>query len=249
MNDSPGDLMTAGRDKALKTIAIWASLFVYFGFICYSGAHNWRLLQSGVAPELRIWAAVGVIALEITALALPLALHFWCHAPLQRFLAFGFYAVDLLLIGANMILDYAAVTANLANLPAWLTFYLWFIVPACPVICGLGWSLLWLTDPSQRERAMVETLRAATRESLMARIAQQARAADLTKDVDKAAAIMARDIISETLGISLARTSPKNTIDAKAKEPLQPGNGKVVYNAEVESIEQANQKNDHRGAP
>lgn len=238
MNDSPGDLMTVGRDRALKTVAIWASLAVYLGFIGYSGAHNWRLLQNGVAPDLRIWAAVGVIALELTALALPLALHFWTHSHLQRLLAFGFYALDLALIGANMILDYSEVTANLANLPPWLTTYLWLVVPACPVLCGLGWSLLWLTDPSQRERAMVETLRAATRESLIARIAQQARAADLTKDVDKAAAIMARDVIQETLGISLARTSARR---------LQPGNGKVNYSIEVEAINQDGSKNEHGG--
>lgn len=234
MSDSPGDVLTSARDNALKTVAIGAGILVYLGMIAYSGVHNWRLLTAGVAPGMVMWAGLGVVALEISAVFLPIALHWWTHSALQRMFAFAFYALDLLLVTCNVILDYAVFTGSGGDLPSWLLAYRFYMLPATPVICGLGWSILFLLDPSQKERAMVETLRSATRESLMGRIAQQARAADLTKDVDKAAAIMARDIISDTLGISLARTSNRKVVDLKASDPASSGNGKVVYNVETD---------------
>ena len=68
---SIGAQMQNGRANALKNLTQTAGLIVYLGMICYSAVHNWRLLSAGIAPNMLIWAAVGVVGLELTALALP----------------------------------------------------------------------------------------------------------------------------------------------------------------------------------
>ncbi len=212
MSNSIGDVMSEGRSSALKILAVFAGIVVYLGMIVYSGVHNWRLLTTGVPDDMVIWAALGVVGLEVTALALPLALHWWTHSPLQRIVAFAFYMLDLGLVFLNVVLDYAIVSGSEA-LPAWLNIYLFYVVPATPVIAGLGWSVLFMLDPSQRERATIETLRASTREVLAARIAEQAKAADVSGMVDEAAGQMARSIVGTTLGVpfpKLPATVAKN---------------------------------------
>lgn len=238
MNDrfeSVGDTMSEGNSRALRTLAIIAGISVYLGMILYSAVHNWRLLTTGIAPEMVIWAGLGVVALEISALALPIAIHWWTHDPLQRMAAFGFYALYLGLIFFNVVLDYAINTGG--SIPGWMEMYLFYVVPATPLIAGIGWSVLFLLDPSQKERSMIEGLRAATRQALAGRVAEAARNADLSDQVEQAASIMAGDIIRATLGASVSATRPGNIVDVDPnREPVKSrNNGKVVYSAETDS--------------
>ncbi len=207
MNDnnySVGAMMQDGKNKALRTLAITAGIIVYVGMLAYSAVHNYSLLTRGISQDMIIWAALGVVALELSAAALPIALHWWTHAPMQRIAAFGFYALDIVLILGNVVLDFA-ITAG-ETMPAWLEIYRFFAVPVTPVLAGLGWSMLFMLDPSQRERAMAETLRASTREVLANRIAQAAKAADISLSVDRAANSLARQIVSDTLGVTSENT-------------------------------------------
>jgi hypothetical protein len=185
--------------------------------VVYSAVHNWRLLTAGISGEMVIWAALGVVGLELTAIFLPIALHWWTHAPLQRLIAFGFYFADLALIFLNVVLDYAVVSGA-SEIPGWLRLYLFFGVPATPVFAGLGWSILFLLDPSSRERGMIENLRASTREALAARIAQQAKSADIAQAVDLAAANMASDIVGATLGGYASKAAPRGVIEGQARD-------------------------------
>lgn len=200
-SNSVGSVMGESKTRAIKALVLFASMLVYLAMLLYSGVYNWSLMSKGVPPDLLIWAGLGVVALEISAVFLPLALHFWTHAPLQRFAALGFYAVDLALIMFNVILDYGEISGGF--IPGWLGIYLAYGVPSTPIIAGLGWSVLWLLDPSQKERATVETLRASTKEVLAARIAEQAKTADISLLIDQAAAQLAREVIGSTLGQSL----------------------------------------------
>lgn len=254
--NSVGDVMSDSRGAALRALAIFAGVLVYCGALLYSGVHNWRLMLQGVAPDMVIWAALGVISLEISALALPVALHFWTHSAMQRIAAFAFYGVDLAAICANVILDYAIVANSAGDLPGWLSAYLFYGVPATPILAGLGWSLLLLLDPSQRERAMVETLKSATREALARRIAAQARQANISAAVDQAAAQLAAGIVGQTLGVSVEIKQP-TVIDGKARDlPSSPGparrfwrpapkngTGAILHAAEAPQIEIAESKN------
>lgn len=234
-NNSVGAMMQDGKNKALRTLAVTAGIMVYVGMLAYSAVHNYSLLTRGISQDMIIWAALGVIALELSAAALPIALHWWTHAPMQRFAAYGFYALDIVLILGNVILDFA-ITAG-ETMPAWLEMYRFFAVPVTPVMAGLGWSLLFLLDPSQRERAMAETLRASTREALAARIAQAAKAADISASVDQAANALARQIVSDTLGVTtessalrIPSTAPAARAGGRPPLPLAlSGNRAKIY--------------------
>lgn len=209
-----GDVMQEGRNRALKTLAIGAGIVVYIGMIGYSAVHNFRLMTAGVAEDMLIWAVLGVLSLEVTALALPIALHWWCHAPLQRFAALAFYGIDLALVFINVVLDFAVVS-QAETLPGWMQIYAFYAVPATPIICGLGWSLLFLLDPSQRERATRETLAASTKEVLANRIAKAAQGAEVESMVQDAARAAAWQIVTETLGVT--RSLPM-VIPSQARE-------------------------------
>ena len=215
MNGNIGNIMTKGRDAAVKSIAIGAGIVVYLGMLAYSGVHNYSVMTRGIQGDMVIWALLGVVALEVSAAALPLALHYWCYADLHRIAAFAFYAVDITLIVGNVILD-NAITAG-ETLPAWIKIYQFYGAPIVPIIAGLGWSVLFLLDPSQKERATSETLKAATREALSVRIAEAAKGADISEAVDKAAGEMARSIIMETLGVvSATSTTVKSATNRNA---------------------------------
>ena len=132
--------MQDGSKKAWKSLAFMSGVLVYVGMLLYSGVHNYSLMTRGVAPDMLVWAVLGVVALEISAAALPIALHFWTHAPMHRIAAFAFYAVDLGLIFLNVILDFALTSGE--AMPEWMGMYLFYGVPATPVLAGLGWSIL-----------------------------------------------------------------------------------------------------------
>lgn len=224
MNGNIGNIMTKGRDAAVKSLAIGAGVIVYLGMLAYSGVHNYSVMTRGIQGDMIIWAMLGVMALEVSAAALPLALHYWCYADMHRIAAFAFYAVDIALIVGNVILDYA-ITAG-ETLPAWIKIYQFYGAPIVPIIAGLGWSVLFLLDPSQKERATSETLKAATREALSVRIAEAAKGADITEAVDKAAEALARSIVNETLGVSL--TSATSATKAETvKNATNKNNGNV----------------------
>jgi hypothetical protein len=241
-NDSPtiGDIATSSSHDAWRTLAFVASVIVYIGMVGYTALHNWSLLTRGLASDKALLAAVGIVGLEINAVALPLALHFWFYSPLQRTVGLAFYGLDIALVIFNVIVDYATVTAE--ALPAWLVAYLLYVVPATPIIAAVGWSFLWLLDPGQRERAMIETMKAATREKLADKILESARDADLNSFAESVAQTMASDIVRATLGSAMRMTSPTNTVDRTWSAPPEPvitggnGNGKHVYNAEAEDI-------------
>lgn len=221
MNSNIGNILTRGKENTIKNIAIGAGVLVYLGMLLYSSVHNYSVLTRGVEGDMVIWALLGVVALEVSAAALPLALHYWCYANSHRYAALTFYAVDILLLVANVVLDYA-ITAG-ETLPPWIKIYQFYGAPVVPIIAGLGWSVLFMLDPSQKERTMSEMLKAATREALSVRIAEQAQNADINKAVEQAALEMARAIVRETLGVALTNSgsSAANEIGAGEIGPSQ----------------------------
>jgi hypothetical protein len=129
----------------LRKISIGAAMLVYVAMVGYSTYHNIMLMTRGVKGDGVIFAYVGIVALEITALFLPLAVKFWALSPGHSFAAYSFYVVNLALVITNSILNF-----NLQSnqpLPSYMTDYLHVVVPATPFVCGIGWALLLTLDP------------------------------------------------------------------------------------------------------
>jgi hypothetical protein len=158
--------MKENSRRALKGLAVTLSLIVYLAGLVYAGVRSYSLFARTVEPELLPLAVLGIIALEVSALALPLAVHYWTAPGPQRLAALGFYLIDLGLIIANAVLDAAHHSGTL--LPGFLQVYGVYAVPALPVACMVGWALIWALDPASREHDMAASVRAATHEALMA---------------------------------------------------------------------------------
>jgi len=206
--------------RAFKMLAIALSLIVYCAGLVYAGVRSYTLFAGTIDPSLLPLAVIGIVALEISGVALPLAIHFWTQPGAQRLTAYGFYFVDLVLIAANSVLDAAhhsdAVVAD------FLLAYSIYMLPALPLICMAGWSLIWLLDPSSRERDLRESVKAATQEALLAQIQKAVEQADVTQAVENAAHEAAIALVGETLGNAPHRLKAPTTT--------------ISYNAEAESV-------------
>jgi len=206
------------QHRAFRMLAITLSLMVYLAGLLYAGVRSYTLFAATIDPSLLPLAIVGIVALEVSAIALPLAIHFWTQPGMQRLAAMGFYLLDLALIAGNAVLDAAHHSG--AVLPGFLTAYGVYLVPALPLLCMAGWSLIWLLDPASRERDMRETVKAATHEALLSQIQKATEAVDITRAVEEAASEAARSLVGETLGSAPRRTLPPPAGIAERVSPL-----------------------------
>lgn len=224
------------QHKALKGLAIALSLIVYFAGLAYAAVRSYSLFAATIDPELLLLAVIGIVALEITAIALPLAIHFWTQPGAQRMTAYAFYLLDLALIAFNAVLDAGRHSQTI--LPDFLTAYGIYILPALPLVCMAGWSLLWLLDPSSRERDMRESVRAATHAALLSQIQKATEQADVTQAVEEAASEAARALVGETLGNAPRRSEAERPV---ALRPTLAGTARqtaatMSYNADSEGV-------------
>lgn len=228
-------LQDHGRN-GLRGFAMVLSIIVYTAALVYAGVRSYDLFARTLPPDLLGLALLGIVALEVTALGLPLAVHFWTAPGQQRMIAYGFYFLDLVLIIANSILD-AAYNSG-AILPGFMQWYGVFAVPGLPVFCMVGWALIWMTDPTTREHDMKAAVSAATREALFGRIIEETAQADITAEVQAAARLQVREIVGETLGIVRAigpgATAPMSTTTGgRAAESTQPESRPATIGAPV----------------
>jgi hypothetical protein len=190
--------MKENSRRALRGLAVTLSLIIYLAGLVYAGVRSYSLFAATVDPSLLPLAVLGIVALELTAVGLPLAIHFWTAPGAQRLAALGFYMLDLALIVGNSVLDAAHHSGML--LPGFLMAYGVYAVPALPVVCMVGWALLWALDPASREHDMIASVRTATQEALMAQIQKAAESVDISQAVENAAGEAARALVGETLG-------------------------------------------------
>lgn len=196
--ETVGDIMDKSKGEGLKWLVIVGSVIVYAAGVVYAEVHGINMLAKGVAPDFLVWAYVGMIALGITALLLPLALKVWTIEAKHRIAGFLFYAVDLALLGVNTFTDYGNNTG--AQLVTWAQIYMDYIMPATPVIAALGWSMLWMLDPDVRDKINRLTLRAAMKQKMAQRVAEAAKGATVTARVNAAAEREVERALTELFG-------------------------------------------------
>lgn len=227
-----GDLMSESKRRAFKGLAIFVGIAVYAGMLLYAGVHNYSLFTRGLREDLVIFALLGLFTLELSAIGLPLAIHFWTAPGVHRIAALAFYLTDLTLLGGNAVLDFH-LNAGLP-MPPWMRLYLDFVAPATPLLVGLMWSVLFILDPANRLRDMEMELAAAARAALATRIAEAAKAADVNQIVESAAQAMARDLVARAVGrplpppikLSTNGAVPETERDMEDDEDLIPKRGR-----------------------
>jgi hypothetical protein len=222
-----GDIMAEGAQRALKKIVIFLGILVYLAGIVYAEVHGLSILSKGVNPDFLMWAYIGMVALGVTAVALPLALHVWCFEAMHRIAAFVFYAVDIALLGINSFVDFGVNTGE--ALPQWAQLYADFVMPATPVIAAVGWSILFLLDPATKALIMGHTLRASIREALSQRIITAARGENVSEAVNNAARLEVDRSLSDLFGQSAVVTPPRKYQQTSFVPPTLEDKAKLEY--------------------
>ena len=138
---------------------------VSFGAIIYvlvltlTAAHNWNLIASAVSPDIRWIAILGVIALELNAIAMPLVLHYWALDGSHRNAALVFYAIDLAILFANSYVDARNVTNGIQTMPVWAKLYFNDFAQVSPLVVAFMWAVLYSLDPSKRAQEKVKQVK------------------------------------------------------------------------------------------
>jgi hypothetical protein len=193
-----GEIMKEGTHRALRKIVIGGGILVYVASVVYAEVHGFSILSAGVKEDFVIWATVGMVALGITALALPLALHVWAFEHLHRLATCAFYAVDVVILGINSLVDFNVNTGQ--QLATWAQIYLDYILPATPVIAGIGWCILLLLDPASKAMILRHTLRESIREAKAQQIMQAANSDNVSEAVREAARAEVDSVLTELFG-------------------------------------------------
>jgi hypothetical protein len=184
--ETVGDIMHKSQGEGIKFWVIVVSALVYLAAIVYAEVHGLTMLQKGVAPDMRFWAGMGMIAAGISAILFPVALKVWTIEAKQRLAAYAFYALDFAFLAFNAFTDFNTNAGQ--QLAPWAVNYTTYILPASPVIVGAMWAILWELDPSVKQKVLQLSLRAAMKEKMARKVADAARGANVTQVVDRAAA-------------------------------------------------------------
>jgi len=214
-----GDFLQQAKTETLTRVALLLGLLVYVAMLAWSGVHNYNLLAAGAPPNLRFWGFLGFLVLEINAVALPLALHYWTHASAHRFAALMFYILDLALLFLNTVLDYSIVAGTgLLERAPWLQGYRDFILPTAPIIAGTTWPVLWFLNPKHRQRQMLAELEASTQEVLTYRVAEAAQSVEVDELVQRAARELALRVVRQTLALPVDHVHYSNPEAAESTQ-------------------------------
>lgn len=243
-SQSVGDIMQDAKLEVWKRLVMLAGVLVYIAGVVYAEVHGWTLLSNGVSPDMQIWAGLGMVALGITALALPLALHAWTFDATHRMAAIAFYVVDIALLGLNSFVDFSVNEGQV--LAGWAQMYFQYILPATPVIAAVGWGLLFLLDPAQKMLQIQQELKAAMQASLAQQIVEAAKSSAVAAEVNEAARKAVSKVSKDLFGVALKEGDEESPFQVftkkqskKGKEELQGVRDEVQNFGEPESEKRA----------
>jgi len=196
--ETVGDIMQKASGEGWKWLVIVMSALVYLAAIVYAEVHGLAMLQKGVAPDMRFWAGMGMIAAGISAVLFPIALKVWTIEAKHRITATLFYVADFAFLAFNAFTDFN--TQQGQQLVPWAQTYVTYILPASPVIVGAMWAILWELDPTVKQKVLQLSLRAAMKEKLARKVADAARGEHVTARVNAAAEREVERALTELFG-------------------------------------------------
>jgi hypothetical protein len=205
--------MSERSRKSFKIVSFVLSVLVYIAGLGYAAVRTYSLFASTINPDLIPVAVLGIIALEISAIALPIAIHYWTEVGIQRIVAVTFYIVDLLMISLNSVIDAARHSGSVV--PEFLTAYATYMLPALPILCICGWALVWATDSASREADAIAEVKGATFDAMMQQMREATDDLDIREQVKITAAESARFLVGEVLGQQPKRLSSPMSIPAQ----------------------------------
>lgn len=204
--------MSEKTRSGLKKLAIVGSVLVYLAFVVYSEYHFWNLVSSFVPPDFQVLGVIAVAASALSAVILPVALHFWCREGIQRIVAWVFTIIHLVIVFANLILDSATVSGASVS-DEFTAVYAVYVLPGTVAVYALGWLLVWATDSDVQRAEQAREAQEAEEDGRWAlrKIVAQEKTRALTsafqsdhakRKIDRYAGRVAPRILAEELGLS-----------------------------------------------
>jgi hypothetical protein len=194
-----GDLMKEGTRKAAAALVVLLIIGAYLGGLVYAEVHGLSMLRQGVAPDLVMWAYLGMFTLGALAIAFPLGLHYYAFDPMQRMVMYIFYlGIDLPLLGVNAFIDF-----NLNNgqqLVEWAQIYRDYVLPSTPVIAMVMATILLLLDPHSKALVMRQAVKAAVMSKKANDVIKAANRPEISAMVNDAARDEVAEIMTELFG-------------------------------------------------
>lgn len=190
--------------KALRTLAITGAALTYCGAVIYGDIMFISVMHTAFPDGLLgTLATAGAVMTAVSAITLPLALHYW-FAPGSQFLwGILFWLVDVSALALNAILAYAVATGQS---DPWVMQW-GSLSPATPLLAVIGWGIAFLLDPSHKLRHAQAELEADLIDIHAAQLRQAAKGQDVAATITTGAQSAAADVASKLTGHA-ARPSP-----------------------------------------
>ena len=201
----------AEEDNDRKKLVVWLGMGVYVMVLFLTVAHNLNLIGSAVNPDLRWIAYVGVAALELNAIALPLALHYWAVSGIHRGATMAFYVVDLLILFANSVVDSGLVTNG--SLPPWGAWYLDNFAQASPLMALFMWAMLFMLDPASQSKEKVKRMIAHAQLSALESAQPYLASDNFKSQVEQYGDTIAQAVVKEAFATKGQLPKPRKTDD------------------------------------
>lgn len=169
--------MKGRNGEGLKFFAIAGAALTYAGAVIYVDIMFLQVVSktfpgSGVLQAL---AYAGAIVTAVSALILPIALHWWFSPGSQFIWGLIFWGLDIFALGANSILAFEIATGSKDSF-----IEVWQVMsPATPLLAVVGWGIAFLFDPSHKLRHAVSDMRAEQIDILADEMVKAAKSAEV----------------------------------------------------------------------
>lgn len=150
----------SGRNVgALKVLALVGAAVAYAGAVVYGDIMFLQTVSvafptSGIFGSL---AVAGALVTALSALVLPIALHWWFSPGLQFVWGVIFWVLDIVALSLNSMLAFQAASGGVMD-SFIITWRSWS--PATPMLAVVGWGICFLLDPSHKARHALAELEA-----------------------------------------------------------------------------------------
>lgn len=228
-------IMESRTITGLKGLAVIGSVLVYLLIVVYAEYHFFNLISGFVPGGMQVVGMIAVAASGITAILLPVAIHFWFRSGLQLIVGFIFYGIHFLMMFANLILDSSLQGTAIADTPDWIvTVYAPYILPGYIAFYALAWSILWFVDSNsqridkRREVEQIEEDGRLDRQISLANFRSNALTAAFNSQaaqetVNRLIATQAPALLAQELGLSVEELGPTQDFEFWMR-PADPGN-------------------------
>jgi hypothetical protein len=229
--------MNERNRRGFKLIGIAGSVLVYLAFVFYSEFHFYNLVQRFVPLDFQIVGIAAVGVSFLTALALPISLHWWFRSGTQYLVGWLFYCLHFGFVVLNLVLD-SNLNAGTDPGPFITATYGVYILPASVAFYALVWTLLWGLDPATRRREKLLELEEEAEDAQLERrlIVEKGKSGAISaaygskaaqQSINAWAARSAPTLLARELGLSLEELGPatKEFVFWEADNPGSNGAG------------------------